>query len=180
MKVWRFDSEVLALAFTRAWPGLYNVFRSVYGERPWFAQLVGCLALLLFAAPVYAQTLPVTQAVQIQVSWTDNSNNEDNFNLYRCQGSATAPVCVPVTKIASTGPDISQYTDTLLNDPGNTPLCYAVDASNSVGFSAKTPASCIRTAAIIVIKVAPGTPTGIRTSIVAIVLDALKNAVTIP
>ena len=163
MKAWRFDSEALALAFTRAWPGLYNVFRSVYGERPWFAQLVGCLALLLFAAPVYAQTLPVTQTARIQVTWTDNSNNETAFNLYRCTGTAAVPTCVPTLKIASTVGDVVSYTDAIANDPGNTPLCYTLDAQNSVGFSAKATPACIRTATIITVPSAPG---GIRAIIV--------------
>ena len=149
-------------------------------------------AMLLLARPLFAQveqqdevepraraltplepqaatlTAPTTMAAQIQISWTDNSNNELNFNIYRCTGTQAVPTCVPTVKVASTPPDVSSYTDTFLNDPGNTPLCYSIDASNDAGFSSRPPTACTRTAAIIVVKVAPTAPTGIRTVIVAV------------
>jgi hypothetical protein len=130
------------------------------------------LALLgaMNCAPTFAQTVPQTQAAQIQMSWTDNSNNEDNFNIYRCVGTSAVPTCTPTGKIASTAANVATYTDTILNDLGNTPLCYTVDASNLGGNSTKATPACIRTPTIIVVKVAPTAPTGIRTTIVAVTL----------
>lgn len=61
----------------------------------------------------------------IKVSWTDNSNNETGFNLYKYVGGNWS-------KIATLSANVTSYTDTGLQ-PGT--YYYAVEAYNSVGAS---------------------------------------------
>lgn len=125
------------------------------------------LAPDLIGPPVFGQSVPVTQAAQLQLNWTDNSTNELNFNIYRCKGTTLVPLCVPLVKLGSTPADVSSYTDTILGDTGNTPYCYSLDASNSAGFSSKAAVVCGRTPAIMAV---PGAPYGLRMSVVGVTL----------
>jgi hypothetical protein len=62
----------------------------------------------------------------IKISWTDSSNNETGFNLYRYVGNAW-------TKIATLSANVTSYTDTGLQSA--TTYYYAVESYNSAGAS---------------------------------------------
>ena len=64
----------------------------------------------------------------IALSWTDNSTNEQSFNIERSQDGSN------FTPLASVGAGIVSYTDTELN-PATT-YWYRVNAENSAGTSA--------------------------------------------
>lgn len=65
-------------------------------------------------------------AASLQLSWNDNSDNEDGFNIERKLGpSGTYAV------VGSVGANVTSYTDANLAD--NTTYCYRVNAFNSAG-----------------------------------------------
>jgi PKD repeat protein len=67
---------------------------------------------------------------QINLSWTDNSNNETGFKIERCKGSS----CTSFVQIATVGADATTYSSTGLNR--NTWYRYRVRAYNAAGNSA--------------------------------------------
>ena len=82
------------------------------------------LGFLLFATP--------TWAAQNVLTWTDNSNNETNFNIER--KADYCPGGVPFVEIAIVGANVTTYTDTAVTEGAT--YCYRVAASNAVGKSA--------------------------------------------
>jgi len=72
----------------------------------------------------------------INMTWTDNSNNEDGFKVERCQGTAVFCDANPsnFAEIAQTGPNIDYYGDTGL--PGGATFSYRVRAFNPTANSA--------------------------------------------
>lgn len=82
------------------------------------------LVFMLVASPVWAASNVL--------NWTDNSNNEANFNIERkaeaCTGSA------PFVEIATTGFNITTFTDASVQE--GVTYCYRVAASNTAGKSA--------------------------------------------
>ena len=66
----------------------------------------------------------------INMTWTDNSNNEDGFKVERCQGTQSACDAAPSawSAIAQTGPNMNYYGDTGL--PSRTTFSYRVRAFN--------------------------------------------------
>ena len=92
-------------------------------------------------APPVAPTLLAatpTAGLQIDLSWTDNSNNETSFKVERSQDGETG-----WTQIGISAANASTFSDAGLA-PG-TPYCYRVRASNSVGDSAYSNTSCTST-----------------------------------
>ena len=80
-------------------------------------------------------------AASFQVSWTDNSQDEDGFSIERkLDPNGTYEV------IATVGPNVTFYSDSSLAN--STTYCYRVNAFNSAGNSAYTNEVC-------------GTPSGI-------------------
>ena len=77
-------------------------------------------------APANLQVLPVSIS-QIDISWTDNSNNEDGFKIERKVGGAS------YEQIGSVGIDITSYSDTGLTC--GTDYYYRVRAYNGLGDS---------------------------------------------
>lgn len=71
----------------------------------------------------------------INMTWTDNSNNEDGFKVERCQGTAAFCDANPsqFAQIAQTGPNIDYHGDTGL--PPATTYTYRVRAFNVSGNS---------------------------------------------
>ncbi len=67
---------------------------------------------------------------QINLTWTDNSNNEDGFKIERCQGAG----CTTFAQIAQTGPNVTSFSDTGLSS--QTSFSYRVRAFNANGNSA--------------------------------------------
>jgi fibronectin type 3 domain-containing protein len=87
------------------------------------------------AAPTDLVATPVSSS-EIDLTWTDNSNNEDGFKIERCQGVD----CTNFAQIAQTGPNVATYNDTGLSC--NTSYTYRVRAFNAGGNSAySNPAS---------------------------------------
>jgi hypothetical protein len=74
-------------------------------------------------------------AGQLQLSWTDNSNNEDGFRIERKTGTSGT-----YAEIAKLGANVTSYTDTNLIDGAT--YCYQLRAFNSAGSSAYSPEGC--------------------------------------
>lgn len=86
------------------------------------------LTFLLLAAPVWAG--------QNVLTWTDNSNNEDNFKIDRTTAT-DVPACATApgfAQIATTGFNVATFIDTAVTE--GTTYCYRVWASNTAGDSA--------------------------------------------
>jgi C1A family cysteine protease len=66
---------------------------------------------------------------QINLSWTDNSDDETGFAIERCQGSG----CTNFVQIATVGANITTYSNSNLT--GNTSYTYKVRAYNAGGNS---------------------------------------------
>jgi hypothetical protein len=66
---------------------------------------------------------------QIDLAWTDNSDNESGFKIERCQGAG----CSNFAPLAQVGTDVVSYGDTGLT--GNTTYRYRVYAFNAGGDS---------------------------------------------
>jgi carboxypeptidase T len=66
---------------------------------------------------------------QINLSWTDNADNETGFRIQRCKGST----CTNFTQIATVDPNITSYMNTKLSP--NTTYRYRVVAYNASGTS---------------------------------------------
>jgi len=93
----------------------------------WRLSLALALVLVL-AAPVWAG--------QNVLSWTDNSSNEDNFNLERTT-AANVALCAGATAfvpLAAVGSNVVTFTDTAVVEGAT--YCYRVNASNAAGVSA--------------------------------------------
>ena len=75
-------------------------------------------------------TATAVSQTQINLSWTDNSGNEDGFRIERCTGQN----CTNFAQIAQVGPNATSYSDTGLT--GNTRYRYRVRAFNAAGNSA--------------------------------------------
>src|SRR5207249_2824570 len=102
-------------------------------RRPSRRVIVGSLLLLT------AITLPVEAvAAQLQVTWTNNSTNEDGFKIERSIGTTGTFVQIGVT-----GPDVTSYTDSGLANV--TAYCYRVRAYNAAGDSDYSNVSCATT-----------------------------------
>ncbi len=76
-------------------------------------------------------------AWQVDLAWTDNSDNESNFQVERCSG---AP-CGPYSLLSS--PAANTLTDTDNSVAPNTQYCYQVRAVNAYGNSAYSNESCL-------------------------------------
>ena len=79
-------------------------------------------------------------AASLQLSWADNSQNEDGFDIERKTGNGGA--FLALTTIPA---NQSSYTDTNLSD--GTTYCYRVRAFNSVGGSPYSNEACATTSA---------------------------------
>ena len=82
----------------------------------------------------------------INMTWTDNSNNEDGFKVERCPGTASFCNANPsrYAEIAQTGPNIDYHGDTGL--PPGTTYSYRVRAFNVSGVSSYSNTSTATTA----------------------------------
>jgi hypothetical protein len=86
-------------------------------------------------------TATVVSRSQINLTWTDNSDNETGFKIERCKGSA----CTNFSQIATVGADVILYSNTRLTK--NTTYSYRVRAYNAAGnsgYSGPTNATTLR------------------------------------
>jgi len=81
------------------------------------------------AAPSNLSATPFN-ATEIDLTWTDNSNNEAGFKIERCTGSG----CNNFVQIATVGANVTTYKNTDLSR--NTTYRYRVRAYNKAGYSA--------------------------------------------
>jgi len=95
------------------------------------AQTILIPLLLLVAMTCYGEA----GAAQLRLTWTDNSNNEERFEIER-----KLRLIGTYAQIATVGPNITSYTDSGLAD--ETIYCYRVRASNGDGNSAYSNDSC--------------------------------------
>ena len=77
---------------------------------------------------------------QINLTWTDNSINEDGFKIEQCQGAT----CTKFAQIATVGPGAMSYSNTGLRR--NTTYRYRVRAYNAAGNSAYSNIASAKTA----------------------------------
>jgi Zn-dependent membrane protease YugP len=96
---------------------------------------VRCHGSILFV-PLFYSVLVISvfasnrlDAASSQLSWVDNSNNEDGFHVERKLGNNGI-----FSFVATVGPNETFYIDDNLDD--NTTYCYRVNAFNDVGISA--------------------------------------------
>lgn len=78
---------------------------------------------------------------EISLTWVDNSDNEDGFEIERkCDSCLGRP---PYTRIATVGRNIKEYSDTGLSS--HTRYCYQVQAVNAAGKSGYSNHACAST-----------------------------------
>lgn len=86
-------------------------------------------------------TTTASSDMGIDLSWTDNSNNEDNFHVERATGQGGS-----FAEIATTAAGVTTYDSRGL--AASTEYCYRVRASNANGNSAYSSTSCATTNAV--------------------------------
>ena len=71
-----------------------------------------------------------------QLSWTDNSTNEANFNIERTTAAdvSACQTATGFTSLASVGFNVVTFNDSVVTE--GTTYCYRVNASNTGGVSA--------------------------------------------
>ena len=81
------------------------------------------------AAPTSLAATAVTQS-RVDLTWTDNSNNEAEFRIERCTGDG----CVSFAQIATAGAEAQAFSDTTA--AASTTYGYRINAANAAGPSA--------------------------------------------
>jgi Purple acid Phosphatase, N-terminal domain len=116
---------------------------------------------LVFLAPPPPPAAPsglvanAVSASQINLSWSDNSTNEDNFIVSRSFSSGG-----PYTDIATLGSNVSSYSDT--GCAANTTYFYVVRAKNNNGASANSNEAIATTP-----QIPPVAPSGLAASAIS-------------
>jgi hypothetical protein len=90
------------------------------------------------AAPT-SLTATAVSTSQINLTWSDSSNNENGFRIERCQGVN----CSNFTQIAQVGQNVTAFANTGLAK--NTSYRYRVRAFNVAGNSAYSNTASART-----------------------------------
>jgi hypothetical protein len=99
------------------------------------------LLLFLYFFTVISVVATVrVNAASFQLTWVDNSQNEDGFNIERKLGTTGT-----FSLLATVGPNVTSYSDNNLAD--STTYCYRLNAFNSAGNSAYTNDACETTPA---------------------------------
>ncbi|MGB5847236.1 MAG: fibronectin type III domain-containing protein, partial [Ignavibacteriaceae bacterium] len=101
------------------------------------SELIDFYEIILPNAPTNLADTVVSQT-QIDLSWQDNSNNEDGFTIER-----RLPPSATWTEISTLGADVTTYQDTGLT--ANTGYCYKVRAYNTEGNSGYSNEDCTTT-----------------------------------
>ena len=115
---------------------------------------------LILAVLVWHQN---THAASLQLTWTDNSQDENGFDIERRTGSTGA-----FSILATLGPNETTFTDSnVLND---TTYCYRLRAFNSIGGSPYSNEACAKTAG--------STPTATTTPTPTPTPNPIANSIT--
>jgi hypothetical protein len=94
-----------------------------------FTIIKGSISLTLPAAPVNLTAIAVSRG-QINLTWSDNSNNEEGFKIERCQGKG----CTDFEEISQDRPNAIAFSNTELSRKSK--YSYRVRAFNAAGNSA--------------------------------------------
>jgi len=94
-----------------------------------------CFILIFFFVLIALSWQSQASAGQLQLTWTDNSNNENGFKIERKLGTTGT-----FGQIATVGVNVTTYTDTNLTDGAT--YCYRLAAFNSAGTSAYSAEGC--------------------------------------
>ncbi len=86
-----------------------------------------------------ALTATAVKYYQVDLTWTDNADDETSFEIERSDSGASGPY----TLVGSVGTNDTTYSNLGLN--GSTQYCYRVRAVNSAGESGYTSSSCATT-----------------------------------
>ena len=97
-------------------------------------------------------TATAASSSQINLAWTDNSNNESGFKIERCQGAG----CSNFSQIATVGTNVTTYSNTGLL--ASTSYTYRVRAYNSAGDSGYSTTTSATTLAAPALPAAPSNP----------------------
>ena len=97
--------------------------------------LLRCFILIFFFLLTSLSWQNQASAGQLQLTWTDNSNNEDGFKIERKLGTNGT-----FSQITSVGVNVTTYSDTNLTDGAT--YCYRLAAFNSAGTSAYSAEGC--------------------------------------
>lgn len=101
-------------------------------------------------------------ATNVQINWTDMSNNEDGFRVQRCAAIAPATSC---SNLAQVGGDLAANTQSAMDiSPAPGRYCYRVDAFNSGGVGA----SGVACATVLPPIVAPNAPQQVTVTVVTV------------
>jgi titin len=111
-------------------------------------------------------TATATSGTTIDLAWSDNSNNEDGFQIIRALGGGS------FVQIASVGPGVTSYTDSGL--ASNSQYAYRVRAFNAAGNSAYSDFAFAATPNVA--PAAPGTLQATATSSTVIGLSWADNS----
>jgi hypothetical protein len=102
-------------------------FNQIIRDKCFLAVVLLLLALLSWSSE--------SSAGELQLSWADNSTNEDGFKIERKTGTTGT-----YAQIATVGANVTSYTDAAL--VAGATYCYQVRAFNSAGNSPYTPEVC--------------------------------------
>jgi hypothetical protein len=97
--------------------------------------IISKFLVLLLATSSVVITQTSANAASLQLTWSDNSSNEDGFNIERKTGSGGS-----FSRVATVGANTTSYVNSGLAD--NTTYCYRVNAFNSASASAYTSEVC--------------------------------------
>jgi hypothetical protein len=115
-------------------------------------------------------TATAVSSSQIDLSWTDNANNEDGFKIERCTGAG----CSNFAQITTVGANVTTYSDTGLT--ASTSYSYRVRANNTGGDSAYSNTASATTQAAATPPAAPSSLTATAVSSSQINLAWTDNA----
>ena len=102
-------------------------------------------------------TATAVSAAQVNLSWADNSTNEDGFHVFRSTDGTK------FTRAATVGPDVTTFEDT--GRAASTTYYYRVQSYNAVGSSAYSNTASARTFAPATVR--PAAPTGLVATVIS-------------
>lgn len=109
-------------------------------------------AILFFT--LYGIASAQTQTVTVTGTWTDNSTNEQGFEVERKIGLGV------YARIATTAVNVTSFKDSVAGDAGGSSYCYRVRAFNGSAFSTYSNEACVKSPVVV-----PGSPSNLTLTI---------------